>query len=154
MNGNDGELGEPLSLEDLLRVTTDTVTLPRLTEKLGKKVAVTYTVISRAEYWGLMPPLPDEAKAWDPKEFRKHEVAYLSGLTQEQRANYVRRWREITESTCVVGAINPRLTTVQARHLGDDADVLATAILRLSGIIQAEQTEAPAAPTEEAPAPS
>jgi hypothetical protein len=137
-----------LTLELLERATTALVRVPGASQKTGQEVYVKIRAIRKADYAAMIPPAPPGSEAWPEDREARDRLwrEWLEGLPEDQRQARTLAAAEVTYKVIAAGLVEPRMTADDARALGDDADEIAVAILRLSGLLPPETpTEAAAA---------
>jgi hypothetical protein len=140
----------PLTLDELYAATEKVAVLPTMSERLGRKVTVQHTVISRSDWISMFADHPPGSEEWPANEWGVRETAWLKTQTPEARADYHRAWADAAARVCVAAALEPKLSMSDARRLGEDMTVLYRSILRLSGITKDEAAtkDKPAATAE------
>lgn len=135
--------GDYLTLEELEQATTHEVELPDLTQRLGRRCALTFRAIGMSDYLTLIPLPPPGSESWPVGEAKSRELDWLRslGATEQERARAERN--DVIYRTIELASLRPRLTADMARRLGNDAMVAFNAILVESGILP--RPEAPAA---------
>jgi len=146
-----------LTLELLEQASIKNVRLPRASERLTREIFVRVRTIRAADYLACIPPIPG-SETWptDDDDGRQRQYrAWLASLTPEQLEAHQRMDADLAYKIVHLGAVEPKLTVEQVRSLGADADVVATEILRFSGLLKEPKAETPATePVIEAPAAS
>jgi len=153
-NGHLPEGAAYLTLELLEQASIKNVRLPRASERLTQEVFVRVRTIRAADYLACIPPIPG-SETWpkdDDDGRQKQYRAWLASLTSDELEAHQRMDADLAYKIVHLGAVEPKLTVEQARHLGSDADTVATEILRFSGLLKEAKTDAQA--TEPAPAPT
>jgi hypothetical protein len=111
------------------------VPLPGLSAEFGEPVEMTIRRIHEREYFACLPPLPADAATWNAENAREREAAWLASLPDGERERQLEAALRSTARIVALGVVEPALTWRQAETLHHDADVLATAILRHSGLL-------------------
>lgn len=137
-------MAQILTVEELLAWTQKEFPLPVLAAVPEHERGIIARRIGGAEYLSLLPPDPPGSETWpeNPAERRVREQEYLDALPREAREARETALRGVNAQVVALAAIQPTLTPAQARHLGDDAIILAHEILEFSGLL------APPATTE------
>jgi hypothetical protein len=97
----------------------------------------------------MLPPNPPGSAHWPVEEWAEHERTWIAGMSHDELAARRLAVREATYRLVETAVLEPALTRAEAMRLGDDADVLARAILRFSGLLTTDATE-DAAPSGDA----
>ncbi len=129
-------MAQILTVEELLAATEKAVDIPALSTLLGER-SITVRRIGGAEFLSLLPPDPPGSETWPeaPAERQVREREYLDSLPPEAREARMVALRDVNAQVVSLAAIQPALTPSQARHLGDDAIILAHEILDFSGLL-------------------
>lgn len=129
-----------LTLDLLERATTESLKLPQASARLGQDVYVKIRAIRHAEYLAMLPPSPPGSESWPHDESLDARAArwqaWLDALPEEERQHRAQQAAEVTYRVVAAGLTEPRMTIEQARGLAADADIVAAAVLRLSGLIK------------------
>lgn len=155
MSLNNGKLPEGasmLTLELLERATTALVRVPGASQKTGGEVYVKVRAIRKADYAAMIPSPPLGSETW-PEDLETRTRLWrewLEGLPEESRQARTLAASEVTYKVIAIGLVDPKMSAEAARALGDDADEIAVAILRLSGLLP--EIPADAKKTADAPA--
>lgn len=127
-----------LTIESLMQWSETTVP----TE--AGKIAV--RKISRTEYLSLLPMPPPESVGWSDAEWNAREVAWVRNLPLHLQKARRGEIRDVIYEVVALAAVRPSLTLEQSRRLANEATVVAEAVLRFSGLLEAK---APAEPGEQ-----
>ena len=136
------------TLEEILAASETDVALPGLTAALGEPRSLRVRKLSRAEFLLTLPPSPPGSDSWAKEDWAAKEEAWLATLDPAQVQARREALASLNVKIAALAAVDPVLTLEQAARLGDDAAVVGTAVLRFSGIGQAE----PAPAADEMPA--
>jgi hypothetical protein len=104
---------------------------------------LTVRKVSRTEFLMLLPPLPPGSESWKPEEWAVKEAAWTASLEPAAREDRILQARDFCFRLMALCTLDPPMTELQARHLGDDAAVLTNQVLAFSGIMP-KPVEAPA----------
>ncbi len=155
-NGHLPDGAELATLALLRQANTALVRCPRLSQQLGREIFVRVRAIRAVSYLELLPPAPLESADWPVESVARTACmqAWLETLPAEERDARLTKLGEVTYTLLALGLVEPTVTAAAARDFANDADLLALAILKLSGILTDESApvEPPSAPTEPAPA--
>lgn len=135
-----------LSLEELTKAVTTVIPFPATSALLNGNGTLregTFRRMGRWEYVGLMPPPPPESVEWPEAEWGAREIAWLEAQPLEVRERREAELRDVAAKVIALTSVAPRFTVAQARLLGDEAAVVAAAILRFSGLLH-EPAQEPA----------
>lgn len=148
MSLNNGKLPEGasmLTLDLLERATTALVRVPGASEKTKQEVYVKIRAIRKADYAAMIPPAPPGSESWPEDRQTRDQLwrEWLEGLPEEQRQARTLAASEVTYKVIAAGLVDPKLHAEGIRALGDDADEIAVAILRLSGLLPQEVASPP-----------
>jgi hypothetical protein len=136
MSSTNGHSSECATIEDFLKASTEVIELPGLTQRQGKPFKVRFGLISRSQYFSLMPPPIPGAETWEENERTKRFEEYLAGLTPEARRAWNQQWADLVARVVSTTIVEPRLTIEQVGRLGDDVTVLFNAIVAFSKIFE------------------
>jgi hypothetical protein len=128
-------MSDILTVEELLQVSETEVELPALSHRLGGRRIARVRRISALELWSVLPPPPPGAEAWPAAERAAQEQAWLEGLPAEAREAREASLRDVHYRIVNLASLDPRLSLEQARHLGNDAVAISSAVLALSDLL-------------------
>lgn len=132
-----------LTLDLLEQASVKNVLLPRMTERLAREMFVRIRTIRAADYLACIPPIPG-SDTWptdDQTARQDHYLAWLATLAPDALEAHQRMNADLAYKIVSLGVVDPRLTVEQARHLAADADVVATEILRFSGLLKEPKSQ-------------
>lgn len=102
-------------------------------------IYVKVRTVRRADYAAFLPPRPLGAESWaqEPGEYAAAYQRWIDALPTEDRQRRQREEVQVTYLVVRAGLIFPVLSESEIERLASDADHVAQAIMRLSGLLPA-----------------
>jgi len=140
-----------LATPEMLEQTyTEWLALDGLSARTKQSARVLISAIPKADYYLFLPPGPTGSDDWPAEEREARTKAWLDSLSVEDRQDRMRAFNDVTYKVMAAGMLAPAVTVDTARRYVEDAQAIATGILRLSGLLK-EPEAVPMASTSDDP---
>lgn len=130
--------GAELATKELLRAANiKAVRVPGLSAALGREIYVQVRRLRKADYYAFLPPMPPEVlEATEAADREARYAAWFARLSPDEQGARRRANLAVVYQVLAAAMVEPRVSAEEAVEYADDADVIATAVLELSGILE------------------